>query len=95
MQGTGGARSAYVLRNTLGELGLITAPSIFNIGAVHTAFDADTKALKDGEANTRFINYLNELDWFTTAVKVQREKGLPEVKEHKPPAATQPSATIK
>ena len=92
----GGARCAYVLRNTLGELGLITAPSIFNVASVHTAFtDDDAHQLKDEAANVRFTNFLNELDWFTAAVKVQREKGLPEVKEHKPPAATQPSATIK
>jgi NAD(P)H-dependent FMN reductase len=95
MQMTGGARAAYVLRNTLGELGMVSAPSIFSIAAVHTAFDESSKQLKDAEANTRFTNFLNELDWFTSAVKAQRKLGLPEVKEHKPPAATQPSATIK
>ena len=95
MANTGGARAAFVLRNTLGELGMISAPSIFGIAAVHTAFDAEGKQLKDGEANTRFVNFLNELDWFTAALKTQRAQGLPEVKQHKPPAATQPEATIK
>ena len=95
MANTGGARCAFVLRNTLGELGMVTAPSIFGIATVHTAFDAESGQLKEAEANTRFVNFLNELDWFTAAVKAQRKLGLPEVKEHKPPAATQPAATIK
>ena len=93
MANPGGARSAYVPRNTLGELGMVTIPSIFGIATVHTAFDEASGQLKDADAITRFGTFLTELDWFTAALKAERSAhGSLEIKQNKPATATQPPA---
>jgi len=92
-QQTGGARSAFVLRNTLGELGMITIPSIYMVPNVFTAIDYDTQTLKDEAATLRLENFLNEMEWYAQAVKTLRSvQGVPVVLDKLVPAASQPRA---
>jgi chromate reductase len=91
---TGGARSAYVLRNTLGELAMTTIPSIYMVPSVFTAIDTATHTLKDDAATLRLENWFNELEWYGNAVKSQRLKhGLPVIQDKLAPAIT-PAAKV-
>lgn len=95
MQQTAGARAAYVLRNVLGELGAITAPSIYSLAVAHQAFNEQGELAAE-DAALRFHNYLNELDWFVAGLKQQRSQhGTPEVAKARPPNATQAAAAAK
>jgi NAD(P)H-dependent FMN reductase len=72
----GGARSAYALRNTLGELGLVTAPTLFTLPNVWAAI-ADGK-FSNPDSEKALDKFVNEWEFFAAAVKAQRERGLPQ-----------------
>jgi len=68
---TGGARSAYVLRNTLAEVGAITIPTIFNCDSVFHNFQADG-TFKAPETQTHLDKFIVELEWYASALKAQK-----------------------
>jgi NAD(P)H-dependent FMN reductase len=72
----GGVRAAVHLRAILGEVGLVTIPTMFPISKVQTAFDDDGNAVDDAYSR-RIRRFLDELDWYANALKQARQKGVP------------------
>jgi NAD(P)H-dependent FMN reductase len=72
----GGVRAAVHLRALLGEVGLITIPSMMPIPKIQTVFDETGKAIEE-RYHDRFTKFYAELKWYTEALKAQREKGTP------------------
>jgi len=70
--GISGARSAYVLRNTLGEVGLVTIPTLFSLATISSAIK-DAK-FTDEKQDQRCDKFLGELLWYARALKSQRGK---------------------
>ncbi len=71
-----GVRSAVHLRAILGELGTPSISSMFPIAQIQKAFDNDGNALND-IYEKRSKRFLDELIWYTQALKKAREKGVP------------------
>jgi NAD(P)H-dependent FMN reductase len=69
----GGVRAAIALRPMLAELGMSSIPSVFPIPKVQDAFDEDGNAL-DPKYNQNIVGFLNELEWYTRALKAAREQ---------------------
>ena len=57
----------------LAELGMSSIPSVFPIPKVQDAFDEDGNAL-DPKYNQNIVGFLNELEWYTRALKAAREQ---------------------
>lgn len=74
--GFGGVRAAMQLRALLPEIGLPTIPSMFPISKIHESLSDDGKDLT-GEYEKRVQRFVEELEWYTSALKNQREKGVP------------------
>ncbi len=72
----GGLRAAVHLRALLAELGMPSIPSIFPVPAVQDSFDDDGKAL-DENFNKWVVRFIDEFQWYLSAFRSQREKGLP------------------
>eukprot|EP01027_Heterolobosea_sp_BB2_P014271 GEZU01020518.1.p1 GENE.GEZU01020518.1~~GEZU01020518.1.p1 ORF type:complete len:214 (+),score=28.28 GEZU01020518.1:158-799(+) len=73
----GGVRAAEALRVVPGALGIVI-PTSMPIPAVHEALDADGNPAKPEFLNPLLDAFLNELEWYTEALKAQRERvGLP------------------
>jgi NAD(P)H-dependent FMN reductase len=73
----GGVRAAVQLRAVLGEVGLVTIPSIFPVPKVGEAFKEDGTANDDAWPK-RIEKFLDELEWYAEALAIQRErKGVP------------------
>jgi NAD(P)H-dependent FMN reductase len=73
----GGVRAAVQLRTILGEVGLITVPSMFAMPGVGRAFDEEGSP-SDDAWERRIGKFLDELEWYAEALKAQREsKGVP------------------
>ena len=72
----GGVRAAVHLRAILGEVGLVTIPSMFPVSKVQSAFDEDGGAL-DGAYPRRIQRFLDELEWYAGALTHARQKGVP------------------
>ncbi|XP_076338784.1 uncharacterized protein LOC143240357 isoform X1 [Tachypleus tridentatus] len=73
----GGIVAAMALRPFLGELGMVTPSFIFATPQVSDAFSEDGKPLTD-RVRTGGSVLLKELEWYTAALKRQREEiGLP------------------
>ena len=72
----GGVRAGSHLRSLLGELGMVSIPTMFPISAVHKSFDDEGKAL-DENYNRRIEKFLVELEWYANALKEARDKGIP------------------
>ena len=72
----GGVRAAMQLRMTLAELGTVTIPSLFPVPKVQTAFDEAGNAL-DPAFDNRIGRFLDELEWFATALRTARSAGTP------------------
>jgi NAD(P)H-dependent FMN reductase len=72
----GGVRAAMQLRMTLGELGMPSIPSIFPIPHVQDAFD-DSGRAKQPIFERRVGWFLDELEWYTEALRRGREHGTP------------------
>jgi NAD(P)H-dependent FMN reductase len=71
--GFGGVRAAIALRPMLAELGMSSIPSVFPIPKVQDAFDENGKAL-DPKYDRSIVEFLNELEWYTRALKAAREQ---------------------
>jgi NAD(P)H-dependent FMN reductase len=72
----GGARAAVHLRVILGEVGLVTIPSMFSMSKVGQSFDEEGTALDDAYPK-RIGKFLDELEWYAHALRAAREKGVP------------------
>lgn len=71
-----GVRAAVHLRAILGELGTPSIASMYPIAQVQDSFDMDGNAL-DSSYDDRSIRFLDELVWYTEALKTARIKGVP------------------
>jgi len=72
----GGVRAAVHLRVVLGEVGLVTIPSMFAMSKVGQSFDEEGNALDDAYPK-RIAKFLDELEWYAHALKAARKKGVP------------------
>jgi len=75
---TAGARSSFVLRNVVSELGMISVPNIAMIPSVFQAFNEDG-SIKDSQVNSRIDYFVTEYEWFTQSLKNQRATGTPQM----------------
>lgn len=74
----GGVRAAVQLRVILGEVGLVTIPSMLPIPRVRGFQDDGTPDEDDAEAyDRRAGRFLGELEWYANALKEARKKGVP------------------
>ncbi|KKK67487.1 hypothetical protein LCGC14_2953560, partial [marine sediment metagenome] len=76
MGGFGGVRAASHLRDMLAELGMPAIPSGFPISKIQDALDENGKP-SDEKMNQRIKKFLDELEWYSKALKEARKKGLP------------------
>ena len=67
----GGVRGLANLRTILAELGTPSIPSALPISQIHAAFDKNGNAL-DEAYEKRVINFLDEFEWYTQALKRAR-----------------------
>ena len=72
----GGVRAAMQLRAMLCELGMPSISSLFPIPRIQHAFDAAGEAL-DASTNTRFVRFASELEWYASALRDARARGVP------------------
>ncbi|MDH3196615.1 MAG: NAD(P)H-dependent oxidoreductase [Candidatus Krumholzibacteria bacterium] len=72
----GGVRAAVHLRTVLGEVGLVTIPSMFPVSHVEKSFDEDGKPLDETYVR-RSGRFFNELEWYARALAEARKKGVP------------------
>ena len=72
----GGVVAGNHLRQILAEMGASAIPSQLPISKVHEAFDADGKLL-DNNYEKRFSKFLDEFEWYVSALAKQRELGTP------------------
>ncbi len=69
----GGVRAAPHYRVILGELGMVTTSIMFAVSKVGPSFEEDgTDAT--GDYTRRVGRFLDELEWYTDALRVKREK---------------------
>ena len=72
----GGVVAGNHLRQILAEMGASAIPSQLPISKVHEVFDVDGKLLDDNYEK-RFSKFLNEFEWYMSALAKQRELGTP------------------
>jgi NAD(P)H-dependent FMN reductase len=72
----GGVRAGIQLRAVLGELGMVTLPSMFPVSRVGKSLDDDGTPLDDAY-DRRVQKFLDELEWYGAALKLARETGTP------------------
>ncbi len=72
----GGVRAAVHLRAVLGELGMVTIPSMFPISRIGASFDEDGAAT-DETYDRRVEKFLDELAWYAEALSARRADGVP------------------
>lgn len=72
----GGVRAAVHLRAILGEVGMVTIPSMLPVSQVQAVFDEDGNAVDDAYPG-RILRFLDELEWYAHALKSARQKGVP------------------
>lgn len=72
----GGVRAAMHLRAILSELGMPSIPSIFPISKVQDSFDTKGNAIEKSYER-RIKRFLDELEWYTKALKNARINGTP------------------
>lgn len=72
----GGVRAAMALRSMLGEMGMVTVPSLMPIPNVHDAFD-ENGVPTDPNMNQRTISFFDELIWYMKALRAARAEGVP------------------
>lgn len=74
----GGVRAAVHLRAVLGEVGLVTVPSMLPVPRVAEAFDAEGHPQQERDAwKRRAGRFLGELCWYARALKAARAEGVP------------------
>jgi NAD(P)H-dependent FMN reductase len=71
-----GARVAVHLRAVLGELGMVTLPSMFAVSRVGKAFDDEGRP-EDEAYHRRIEKFIDELEWYGAALGAARKKGTP------------------
>ncbi len=64
------------LRATLCELGTPSIPSLLPIPTVQDAFDDEGRP-KDESYHGRAARFLDELEWYSNALKAARRSGVP------------------
>jgi NAD(P)H-dependent FMN reductase len=69
----GGVRALINLRAMLAELGTPSIPSAFPVSHVRNAFDDDGNPL-DRVYDERIVKFLDEFEWYSTAMKRAREQ---------------------
>ncbi len=72
----GGVRAAVNLRVILGEVGLVSIPSIFPISKIGDSFDEVGTDLS-GKYSRRIKKFLDEFFWYSNTLKEGRKKGTP------------------
>lgn len=72
----GGIRAAEPLRAVCAELGASAIPISLAISSVMKTFDPKGK-LTDDSYNKRIGRFLDELEWYASELKINREKGKP------------------
>ncbi len=73
----GGVRAAVHLRAVLAELGSPSLPTLFPISAVQDSFESDGTAIDTAYEN-RIEQFIEEHQWYATALKEKRQQGTPE-----------------
>ena len=73
----GGVRAAVHLRAVLGEVGLVTVPSMLPVPHVGDAFDESGAPADAGAWAGRAGRFLDELCWYARALRVARAGGVP------------------
>ena len=74
--GFGGVRAAMQLRAMLCELGMPSISSLFPIPKIQNALDESGTAL-DQALDRRFVRFAAELEWYASALREARLKGVP------------------
>jgi NAD(P)H-dependent FMN reductase len=72
----GGVRAGEHLRSICAELGMPSIPTLLPVSKVKESLNDDGTSV-DGVYERRALRFFNEFDWYLTALKNQREKGLP------------------
>jgi NAD(P)H-dependent FMN reductase len=72
----GGVRAGVHLRTVLGEIGLVTIPSMLPVPSVAKAFEMDG-TVKDERYEKRIGRFLGELCWYARALQAARADGVP------------------
>jgi NAD(P)H-dependent FMN reductase len=72
----GGVRAAMQLRAMLCELGTPSIPSLLPVPHVQDAFDEDGRP-HDETYHKRAGRFLDELEWYASALKAARQRGVP------------------
>lgn len=72
----GGVREAVQLRATLGEIGTVSIPTTFAIPKVDAGFTKEGQP-RDERYHEWIAQFLDELEWYTDALKRKREEGTP------------------
>jgi len=72
----GGVRAAMQLRAMLGELGMPSISSIFSIPAIGKMLTADATPT-DPSMDRRFGRFATEFEWYSDALRVARQQGVP------------------
>jgi len=67
----GGVRASIALRSMLAELGMSSVPSVLPIPRVQDAFDAEGNPTDEG-MERRAGRFLDELEWYATALRDKR-----------------------
>lgn len=72
----GGQRAGVHLRAVLGELGMVTLPSMFAVPKVGEVFDEDGHP-HDEAFHRRIKKFIDELEWYGAALNAARGGGTP------------------
>ena len=72
----GGVRAGVHLRAVLGEVGLITVPSMVPLSKVRDSFNEEGQD-QTGNYERRIQKFIDELEWYAGALGAAREKGVP------------------
>lgn len=69
----GGVRAAPHYRTILGELGMVTVSIMFAVSSIYKTFEEDGSD-PDGTYTKRAERFLNELEWYTHALRKARDE---------------------
>ncbi len=72
----GGVRAAVHIRAILAELGTPSLPTLFPISAVQDSFEEDGTPI-DTAYESRIGQFIEEHEWYATALKEKRKEGTP------------------
>jgi len=73
----GGIRAGVQWRAILCEMGMPSTASMFPIPKVQDSFDDEGNPLDEEAYNRRAKKFLDEFEWYASALKAQRKKGTP------------------